>query len=96
MFKRYCPNCKKSLNWELRRKLLKQEVVICPWCTKGLRFNFKYQIVNGCVYGAVIGVFCITFFDLAAFDVALIAIVSGAFLQKYLDILFPLEINRSL
>ncbi|WP_435275294.1 hypothetical protein ACMAZF_19110 [Psychrobium sp. nBUS_13] len=94
MFKRNCPSCKKHLSWDLRKKLLIQDIIVCPWCTKRLTQSFKYRLINGGVYGAIVGVLLITFFNFEAIEVAIIAIFSGSFLQKYIDILFPLEVCK--
>ena len=90
MFYRVCPNCGNKVFLKQLVGLLKEPSFRCAYCAKDLKTSGKYQLINAAIYGFAIAIINLSFFRMSVEWMIVISVVSGHFLQKYLDILFPL------
>jgi hypothetical protein len=59
-----------------------------------LQLSSKYQLFNAAVFGVSTAIICWVIFGMSVVWIIVISVVLGHFSQKYLDVLFPLEVAQ--
>ena len=93
MFSRKCPSCTKKIEFKYIKQSVKHSNFNCPYCCKTLKIKTFDSLVNSIFVGFMSG-WLGALLGFSIESIIVTGILTSIFLQKYLDILFSLDVDK--
>ena len=94
MFDRKCPCCKERIKFSYIKKMVNEISFKCPYCRKNLKIKTSDTYVNSVLLGAAVALVGVVL-HWEVNTIIVIGALTSIFMQKYLDIFFALEEEKS-